>query len=132
MGIVTKPTNKSAYWGVKPTTGDTYAEARITKMEVGDEGSVEPLPNKDGETECLCGYDRKRPVSLELIAESTATPPVFMSTITVLGLSVVVEKCKKMWEYKGWQKLSIDGTSYPYLIADVVGGAQMVGTPDAK
>ena len=67
MAIITKANSKSAFWGVKPTTGDTYADARITKMEVGDEGSIEPLPNKEGETEGLCGYDRKRPVSLELL-----------------------------------------------------------------
>lgn len=118
MAIKTKPTAKSAYWGVKPLSGDTYADCRITKMEVGDEGSIEPLPNKEGDTTGLCGYDNKQPCSLEIIIDATLTAPAFMDTVTILGLAVVVEKTKKMWEYKGWQKISIDGTCYPNLEVD--------------
>lgn len=117
MAIITKPTSKSAYWGVVPTAGDTFADARITKMEVGDEGSLEPLPDKQGETTGLCGYDRKRPASLEIIVDSAAAAPEFMDDIVVLGITINVEKCRKMWEHKGWQKLAIDGTGYPNLEA---------------
>ena len=118
MAIKTTPAAQSAYWGVVPTAGDTFAECRITKMEVGDEGSIEPLPDNTGETTGLCGYDNKQPVSLEIIMDATVTPPAWMDTIIVLGLSVVCEKVKKMWEFKGWQKISVDGTCYPNLEAD--------------
>ena len=118
MAIITKPGSKSAYWGVVPLAGDTYENARITKMEITDEGTIEPLPDSFGETTGLVGYDNKQGVDIEIILDAAITPPAFMADIVVLGLTVNVETAKRMWEYKGWQKLSVQGKVYPNLEAD--------------
>jgi hypothetical protein len=115
MAIATKPTGKSAIWGVTATTGDTLASAKIVSMSVKNTIEKELLLNSVGETAGLCLYDPKTELQIEVICESSVTPPTIGGDFIVNGVTGTVLDVETKWENKGWKKLSVSATNFPNL-----------------
>jgi hypothetical protein len=98
----------SAFWGVP---GSVYS-GRVVSARIRTEGDEEPLQNSDGETDGLAMLDEKDVMELEVVYDSTYTPPTRGSSITINGVTGYVQNVEKGWERRGWRSCRVTATDW--------------------
>ena len=108
MSVTFKGNGASAFWGV-PTA--VYS-GRVVSARIRTEGEEEPLLNSDGETDGLALLDEKDVLELEVVYDSTFTPPARGDSITINSISGYVQTVEKGWERRGWRSCRITATDW--------------------
>jgi hypothetical protein len=111
MSVLLKGAASTATWGV-PTAIYSGRVLRVTKTTSGEEV---PLDNSEGETDGLAMLNQKDEVDIELIYDSTFTPPSYGDSFTVASVVGLVLNIAVNWEYKGWRKATVKVTDWATL-----------------
>jgi len=98
----------SAFWGVP----GSVVSGRVLSASVDSSGEEVELPNSDGETDGLAMLNEKDEINLEVIYDSTYTPPARGDSITVNGISGYVLNVSKKWQNKGWRGCTVKATDW--------------------
>jgi hypothetical protein len=108
MAVTFKGNGASAFWGVP---GSVYS-GRVVSASVDTSGEEVELSNSDGETDGLAMLNEKDEINLEVIYDSTFTPPARGATITVGSVTGVVLNVSKKWQNKGWRACTVKATDW--------------------
>ena len=108
MSVTFKGNAASAFWGV-PTS---VFSGRVKSVSIDTDGDEVPLQNSDGETDGLAMLDEKDVISLEVIYDSTYTPPARGDSITVNSITGYVQSVSKKWANRDWRGCTVKATDW--------------------
>jgi hypothetical protein len=108
MAVTFKGNAAAAFWGVP---GSVYS-GRVKSVKIDTDGEEVELPNSDGETDGLVMLNEKDVLSLEVIYDSSFTPPTRGTTITINSITGVVQSVGKSWEAKGFRGCTVKATKW--------------------
>lgn len=104
-----------AVWGIE-SDGDTYAAGLITGQRRENQAQEDFCFDQNGFTVSQIFFDQNNVCSVDVIVESGTDLPDVGDDVTIAGLACIVQAgVSKVWEQKGWCKISIPAKKFENL-----------------
>lgn len=98
-------------WGV-PDAHKQAGMGVVKSVRRGRKAKKKEYPDESGETAAVVLYDKSYPLTLEILAKTSATVPAVGDTLTHATEKYLIDEVTENWQNEDVQSISITATQY--------------------